>query len=266
MTLILGIDAAWTENHSSGVALLSQEGDKLKVKASAPSYCSFISYASGVEIDWAKPAPGMPSVSKLLDAAERIGGQEVSIVAIDMPLSRQKIETRRPADNEISKHFGKYSASVHSPNTNRPGQVGKLIQTELERAGFQLATTKQTSLLSNKCLIEVYPHAALIRLMKLQIRLPYKAEKTNKYWPKVDSWTRKQNLQLEWGKLKATLQSIDPENKLKFPNFSDDPSFASLKPYEDAIDATICAWVGAHFHIGRVEAFGDSDAAIWVPK
>ncbi|UFW80699.1 DUF429 domain-containing protein [Rhizobium sp. SU303] len=38
-----------------------------------------------------------------------------------------------------------------------------------------------------------------------------------------------------------------------------------LKAFEDAIDAVVCAWVGACVTGGRARAFGDRESGIWVP-
>lgn len=69
----------------------------------------------------------------------------------------------------------------------------------------------------------------------------------------IDNWRAiEAALRLEVGNLGFDL----PENG---------PSLASLKPYEDALDAVICAWIGARFAEGKAEPFGDDKAAIWVP-
>ena len=43
-------------------------------------------------------------------------------------------------------------------------------------------------------------------------------------------------------------------------------TLAGLKSYEDALDALVCAWVGTEYLAGRATAYGDCDAAIWVPN
>jgi predicted RNase H-like nuclease len=42
-------------------------------------------------------------------------------------------------------------------------------------------------------------------------------------------------------------------------------SASGLKRYEDALDALVCAWVGAKYLLGEAVAYGDGTAAIWVP-
>jgi predicted RNase H-like nuclease len=40
---------------------------------------------------------------------------------------------------------------------------------------------------------------------------------------------------------------------------------ARLKGVEDALDAIVCAWIGAEVMRGRAQPYGDETAAIWVP-
>ena len=44
------------------------------------------------------------------------------------------------------------------------------------------------------------------------------------------------------------------------------PSFSAMKPYEDGIDAMVCAWVAIEFLAGNATPFGDETAAIWNPR
>jgi hypothetical protein len=61
--VVLGIDAAWTSNEPSGVALVRGTGSAWECIALAPSYASFVSMASGTAVDWmARAVPGLPDV------------------------------------------------------------------------------------------------------------------------------------------------------------------------------------------------------------
>ena len=40
---------------------------------------------------------------------------------------------------------------------------------------------------------------------------------------------------------------------------------ACYKGYEDALDAVVCAWVGAEFIKERCEGYGDKVSCIWIP-
>jgi predicted RNase H-like nuclease len=39
-----------------------------------------------------------------------------------------------------------------------------------------------------------------------------------------------------------------------------------MKAFEDALDAVVCAWVGACVMDGKAVAYGDDVSAIWVPE
>ena len=122
--------------------------------------------------------------------------------------------------------------------------------------GFKLATTEP---LSGKSYIEVYPHTALLRLMKAKRRVPYKQSKRSKYWKDLTTKQRKQKLLNKWGSIvKALEREVGP---IEIP--IDDT--ISLKPVEDALDAIICAWVGYKYATDHAESLGDEDAAIWTP-
>jgi predicted RNase H-like nuclease len=261
LMIVLGIDAAWTEGGSSGVALLSTSLGNRKILHVAPSYEAFIKNDAHRDPNfWHKPNGGSPNVGHLLAAAEKIANRPVDVVAIDMPVSNRPIVGRRTADQAISREFGAAGASTHSPGLARPGSYGQHITNDLNRAGYSIVTANSRSPL---CLIEVFPLAALVRLMRLAKRPGYKTAKTLKYWPGQSVAERGKRLLLSWQEIETTLElEVGPLGFEMPSNFS---SFASLKPFEDALDAVICCWIGARFAEGTAELFGDNDAAIWVP-
>ena len=97
MRSVMGIDAAWTAERLSGVALVAK-GDKgpWRCVCVVPSYSDFIEAAEGKAIPWDAPAcrGGAPNVGRLLSAASRLlGGHAVDVVTVDMPslwLAREK--------------------------------------------------------------------------------------------------------------------------------------------------------------------------------
>lgn len=52
---------------------------------------------------------------------------------------------------------------------------------------------------------------------------------------------------------------------LPLPKVHEVGSLASLKKYEDALDALVCAWSGMCFLEGTAHAYGDATAAVWIP-
>jgi hypothetical protein len=68
-----------------------------------------------------------------------------------------------------------------------------------------------------------------------------------------------------WGTIYAALADEFTDLHFKIPERVAVHTAAALKPYEDALDAIISAWVGACFLQGVAQAYGDQNAAIWVP-
>lgn len=265
MTVVLGIDAAWTEKEPSGVALIRGNGSNWRCVAVTPSYESFLSLANGMPVDWTqKPAGSQPNVEALLEASQKLlRGAEVNVVAVDMPLSKKRIRGRREADKQISRKFGKYNCSVHSPSEERPGKITDLMRKEFEKHKFSLAT-KATKNRKHQTLLEVYPHTALLKLFNdpKPDRVKYKVSKAAKYWRSYSQEERRRKILKNWEKILKLLGSTIKEIKIH-PNGE---SLGGLKRYEDAIDALICAWVGIEYIAERAIPYSDETAAIWTPK
>jgi predicted RNase H-like nuclease len=265
MPFILGIDAAWTETGSSGVALLQIAPGRRTLLEVASSYEGFLTpVAQG---SW---TPGAhPDVEALLRRAETLTGAEVDLVAIDMPIAREKIVGRRIADNAVSKAFGASWASTHSPNAERPGHHGERIVEAFAEAGYGLATDC-SRVASGRALVEVFPLAALVRLMNVRVRPAYKVAKAARYFRKetqpLSRSQRIDRLPKTWADIVAALSSEIANLCFEPPDRSTLKYVAELKPFEDKLDAVISAWVGACVLEGRAEPIGDCDSAIWVPR
>jgi predicted RNase H-like nuclease len=266
MPNILAIDAAWTPNHPSGVAVVTGDQSLWQCKAVAPSYDDFINLTSGYEIDWAaRNIQGTPpDIPRLIEAAEKIAGLPIDLVSVDMPISKSPFSSRRAADNIISRQFGGRWCAAHSPNANRPGKLGIKVSRDLNAAGFHIATKSSSG--STPCLIEVYPHPALLSLLGCNQRIPYKVGKSNKYWPGNSTSKRIENLLSIFREIYAAL--VDEFGSLPFmlPEAKDVARLSQLKRYEDALDALVCAWVGVKHLEGKTEPLGDDTAAIWCPR
>ena len=113
--------------------------------------------------------------------------------------------------------------------------------------------------------MEVYPHPAIVRLLNLTYRLPYKVTRSAKYWPRKDTNFRIRRLLEQFRLILNGLKNCIREIPIRLPELSKCTSLAYLKRYEDTIDALVCAWVGICFLEKKIESFGDATAAIWVP-
>jgi hypothetical protein len=126
MPTILGIDAAWTASEPSGVALVKAQGTVWRCLAVAPSYEAFVGLASGWQVDWTQPsfAGSIPNIPEILEASAVIAGNVVDVVALDMPVAKIPILSRRCADNQISIEFGSRWCSAHTPTPSVPVRWG----------------------------------------------------------------------------------------------------------------------------------------------
>lgn len=260
MSAILGIDAAWTPHHPSGVAVVRSLGsNRWECVALGSSYEGFLRGCNiQTDLDQVRKDP----VGSLLDAAQTIAKTKVNLIVADIPLSRGPITGRRFADDEISRHFGGFGVSTHSPSVTRPGKISVAIRDGFEKKGFSLATCRNH--LSGCCFVESFPHPALLSLMRTGYRFPYKVTKTKNYWPHLDRHGRIERLVRNLRQIRDRLSENIDGVDLDIP---DSPaSFSWLKSIEDKLDALICAWIGIQIREDRAISFGDAEAAIWLPS
>lgn len=254
MSAILGIDAAWTTNGSSGIALIREIGSgQWECVAVEAGYSAFLG----------RPDPGGEAPTReLIRIAEERAKTPVSLIVADMPLSRTPITGLRYADREIGRRFGAYGCAAHAPSSTRPGPVSEHFRDGFEECGFRLATSVDQ--LPPRALIETYPHPALLSLLNADYRVRYKVKNTKKYWRDADIPTRLANL---LGVLRGILAKLSEAIiEIGFDVPESPESFACLKQTEDKIDALICAWVGIQVLDGKAGPIGDESAAIWLQR
>lgn len=258
MNVVLGVDAAWTSKNPSGVALAVESPEGWRLLAVASSYQDFISLAG---LNLKRPDRYLPSAQDLLASARALSGTDVSLVAIDMPLSLKPIEGRRASDDAVSRQYSSRWCGTHTPSAIRPGPISDTLRGEFDGCGYPLQTTE----LSIPGVIEVYPHPALLELSKASHRLPYKAGKTGTYWPEITPLDRRVQLYQQWSNIVALLDVELSGVAAALPGLPMNARGADVKAYEDALDAVVCAWVAICALQGRASPFGDKDSAIWIP-
>jgi predicted RNase H-like nuclease len=266
MTAILAIDAAWTARQPSGVALVRNTRDTWRCVGLAPSYIQFEHLAAGDPDDSdSKPTGSRPDLDRLLAVCRRLlDGEQVSLIAMDMPLSLLPITRRRAADDAVSRAYGNKGCAVHSPSAARPGRLADEVRARAATLGFPLATASKPA---GTCpaLIEVYPHPALIHLLGRNFRIPYKVAKTTRYWCDATLQERIARLREQHTRILSALGERIVDLPLQLPGKAQIGSLTSLKAYEDTLDALVCAWVGIRYLQRDCRAFGDRNAAIWIP-
>ena len=263
MFYILGIDAAWTAHHPSGICLLRQSPDGLKVLKVARSYREFLERDSP---DWAtEPEASPPLLPAVLEHCQS-RAWPVQVVALDIPLAPQPVRGYREADRALTRAYSSRGAPVHSPTPQRPGVVSDLIYEQLTDAGFRWAGDQ--AVLNQPSFIEVYPHAAIIELFGYAYRFPYKVHKRGQYWRDDPPSERHRKSIRNLSELKEKIAgyvTFAPGVMLPELSAEQPHTLAFLKGYEDALDSLICALSGWAYATGRATAYGDHDAAIWVP-
>ena len=258
MAAVLGIDAAWTEKNPSGFALIEKFGPAWRLRAAAPNIEEFASLC-GLTV------PGDGAAGFGLDCAERmLAGSLPDLVAVDMPLSLERIERRRKSDKAVSRAFGAAQCATHSPSKDRPGAVSADLLTRCRAKGYTLITSQPAA--GVRSLAEVYPHPALLGLLNVRKRFPYKISKTTTYWKKTESERRLTNVK---DSLRTIVRSLEGRISGVADRIGDgiekEYSFSALKPVEDMIDAIVSAWVGITILEGVAKPFGDENSAIWIP-
>jgi hypothetical protein len=257
MKYILGIDAAWTAHHPSGLALIQADDEALSLIAVARSYEEFLK---------GKPCPikalsgTMPDFSTILEKCCGLG-MDVDLLALDIPLSPEPIISRRESDSQISIMYGSRGASTHTPNPSRPGAISMSIYQQLVGLGY-----KWNGVPPLKSFIEVYPHTAIIELFKYEYRLPYKVQNRAKYWKKTTPDNQKMNITAMLNELREKIISRIPNASDIIKEATPNMDNTELKGFEDCLDAIICALTGFEYIYYRVEKYGDEKSCIWVPR
>ena len=265
MAIVLGIDAAWTATQASGVALLDAGRAAGRCVVATPSYFAFLALARGGVFRWdERQLGGEAPVEELLAASEALVGRSVDIIAVDMPLSTQVIAGRREADQAVSREFGGRKCSTHSPNASRPGPLGARLTKAFLSLGYPVATTETPPTASHRVL-EVYPHPALLALLRREQRVPYKVANARKHWPDRSAEERSTLLRSELKGIEAALVRELGPLPFSVPGPEQPVPTRALKAYEDALDAVVSAWVGVLYLEGKAVALGDASGAVWCP-
>lgn len=230
---VVGIDLAWGERSSSGVAVV--EGDVITASATVV-----------LDDDLVASVPEGPVV-----------------VAFDAPIVVPNETGRRPCDAAISRCFARFHAGAYPANRSLPW----LRQPRAARLAARLGLS--TALDAERVAVEVYPHAAAVVLFELERILPYKRRKGRSLEDRraafasfVDGLAAlaEASPRLDvtagprWSGLVATVGAAATQ--------------AALDRVEDELDAHLCAYAGALFdrHPERCDVVGDpATGAIVVP-
>jgi predicted RNase H-like nuclease len=231
----LGIDLAWT-GKPSGLALLELRAERLHL------------------LHLARPA----SHPALLEAIDQLlGPEEAAWVGLDAPVLITNPSGSRAADRMAHSLFSRQHAGAYPVHLGLPFARPVLDFVEqLRRRQFSTALPEAPRA-GTRCLFEVFPHAASLRLFSLPRILPYKKGPLAQRVVALEAF--RQLLATGLAKRRPALR----------PRSLPEPgaTLAALKACEDQLDAVLCAYIAAHFWfwgLARNNILGDAQTGFIV--
>ncbi len=217
----IGIDLAWSEKNSSGVAIL--EGSRDKAEFVSANICK--------------------SDEDIIEYIVKTIGEEGGFIAIDAPLIVPNEDGRRIAEKLVGFLFRKYDAGAHPTNRRRLSQWsgkirGEEIATKLKKVGF-VHSPHIKKFEKTRKFFEVFPHPSMVVIFNLDKILKYKAK------PKRDyefRWNEFKKYQIFLKSLKGKNPSLSLPEEITEKNVKKLRAHA-LKAYEDILDAIFCAYI-----------------------
>lgn len=238
---IAGIDLAWrSDKNTTAVAIGAQRGEVFRLEAVHEAIA------------------GLDAIVELIEHAGEVQG-----VAIDAPLIVGNRSGHRICDRELSKAYGGRKVSCHACNLRLyPDPAGCGLSRRLQERGYGHLVPPG----KGRWQLECYPHPALIEMFGLPERLGYK--KGN-----VDEKKRGQ------AALATLIKSLQGSRTLRVEIGNQVGHFlyqrkifanrgVKIKENEDALDAILCAYIGALYASSVFgQTFGSVDVGyIYVPR
>ena len=207
-------------------------------------------------IDIITPLKTIEEVTKVLFYHSDIFG-----IAIDAPLIINNYSGQRTCEGLLSSYYGSKKASCHSCNLtlyHNPASVD--LAKKLILKGYSHAS------LSDKFIIECYPHPAIIEIFGLSERILYKRGRVA-----IQRCGQRYLANLISKLNKSLILMLEIPNHLKrfiSPTKINNLKGKLLKENEDALDSIICAYTAALFKQNvRSQTFGNKqDGYIYVPQ
>ncbi len=206
-SVFVGIDLAWSSGWT-GVAVADEAGRLV----------SSDRFRSDDEIDaWLRWLPGRPAV-----------------VAVDAPLVVPNPTGQRVAERLIGQAFSAFGASAHSSNQRMLGGQPSRALRLAHRHGWTVDPAVPLSAAGPTVCLEVYPHPALVGLLRLPYRLDYKKGSTQRRRAGFDALLRHVE----------SMRELDLSASTRWAEISDvvaAPTPGALDRVEDEVDAIVCA-------------------------
>lgn len=239
---LLGLDLAWSPRNPSGAAVLDPAGNLLCARSDLGDDEQVLA--------WIRSWLGTSG-----------------IIAFDMPTIVRNASGARPCERELARVFARHHAGPYPAHVGlacfRGGGRARWLIDQL-RADGVIEATSIAGADARNIAIEVFPHAALVRLFELERVLPYK--KKQRPWATVLA---------AWSTYRAHLGSLadaDPPLLLDDALVPSEVGARGYKRNDDLLDAITCAYVAAFVYrwgseLPHVRVFGDLETGyIVVPN
>ncbi|MEM7311214.1 MAG: DUF429 domain-containing protein [Planctomycetota bacterium] len=227
MTVLIGLDLAWSSRNPTGAVLL------------APTS------GGGFEV---REHTRLGGDDELVPWVLERAGAGPAVVAVDAPLvAPNPPGTSRPVDREVTRLFARQHAGAYPGNRERCARPVELAA-RFCRRGWSVDPSVRGA--RRRVLLEVYPHAAGVRLFGLERIVKYKKGPVEE---------RRVGLARFQRLLHERLPRLDPPVR-PFPRERvAELRGRALKDLEDRLDAVVCAAMAARFAHApeRCEVLGD---------
>jgi predicted RNase H-like nuclease len=243
----LGVDLAWGAGtatrraNETGVAVLDASGRIL-------------------DAGWLR---GLDEVTDWLVATAEAG----SLVAIDAPLVVHNPTGMRECEREVGRAYGRWRVAANASNTGLRWLAGVTLHERLEAAGFRYADGTGAPDPNGRSFFECYPYTTIVGTEELG----YDAERPRykrltRGIPAAEGRTIRavafDELIRGVGRLRDAVPPVDLASHPVTRALLDEPSTtvaADHKHREDLLDAVLCAWTAALWHVHgeeRVQVLG----------
>lgn len=233
----VGIDLAWSEKNSTGIAII--EGDEKSGKlCGEPEIVS--------------------SNDEIINYIKKFVKNENAFIAIDAPLIVPNNNGQRKVERLVNMLFREYDA-VAFPSNKKKCSVDTRVEElckALEKEKFKHEPCiKQFE--KDRKFFEIYPHTSMVVLFDLDKILRYKKRSKRTY---EDRWKEFKKYQCYLKKLSYGNPSLMLSKEIVEKNV-EELKGKRLKEYEDTLDAVFCAYVSYYYwaNTQRCEVLGNID-------
>ncbi|BDZ47228.1 DUF429 domain-containing protein [Naasia aerilata] len=247
----IGIDLAWSEGsagklaNESGYALLDERG---------------VIRDAG----WVR---GIDAVVEWLEATAAPG----AVIAVDAPLVVANAEGMRESEREVARRYGRWQVYANASNTSVAWMGGVTLRRRLEHLGYTYLDGSAPASADARSFFECYPYTTIVGMEELgyeRERPRYK--RLDKSLTAAEGRARRavefDELLRRVGALTDAEPPVDLRSHPLTARLLDEPSTAQAavhKHREDLLDAVLCAWTAAIWHVhgdSRTQVLGATDA------